>query len=524
MKATPKRKLGKIFRGYVFALAIFLLAFIFVPYVVAEAKANATTNVSASVDWGATYLTFAPSDITFSSITPTAVSGSNYGTMQVAKDTLTVHTSGKYYTIYISMADSSQDLLLGGTSSSITIPAIGDGFTTGVWGNPTAFSRAGWGFAVPGTSISTTYNSSIVTPMFSQASYYTSDYLNTDLTYASEPSVYNQATWVAVPASGSAQQIWKATTNNANGFGTWSNGTESYTGDTDNNHFDVYYAVMVDESILSGTYENDIVYTALASSTSLDSASNNLNVSDYYVTSGATETITFDLASSVSGLISSDDIEVYLVPHSTFCTTTSGTTTCDYSVTSAMETAADADTYSECTITGAMFGNNSTTITCAMPSSDIADGTGAGEYDFWVRLPDYNYNYVSKYTYGSSNYIATAVYAGLQSTYANTTAGATYTDPRYSSTSGANNHFIQEMQSVTATACTNTNQWGSMTAYVASSDDANNAGTLNASNVALYDYTGSGTAISSGVDLTGSADGIGTFELTDNRDSNTKGY
>jgi hypothetical protein len=113
--------------------------------------------------------------------------------------------------------------------------------------------------------------------------------------------------------------IWKAeaqgTAGLAHGFGTYTDAeSNTVTGDTENNHFDIYYGIAIDTDVLAGTYTNKIVYTAMASASSLDTVSRNLMNSLSIAGSGDTETIRFDLTQSTTTLNESDII-VTLVPH-----------------------------------------------------------------------------------------------------------------------------------------------------------------------------------------------------------------
>ena len=212
-------------------------------------------------------------NVNFGEIVPSTVSDGNIGTMRVIKKNIGVITNGTYYSVYLSMDGDDQELIMTGTGLKINpINAYWDGATDGDddTNAPSAFSSSAWGFAVPTGSTET---KTLVTPFtYNYSSNYDS-VLGTDLTKSTHMGIYNKATWAQVPAAGDAQQIWKqecmGATCASTGFGTAT--------------FPVYYGIMVDTDVMAGTYENEIVYTAMASSTSLDSVSNNVARSKEYV-------------------------------------------------------------------------------------------------------------------------------------------------------------------------------------------------------------------------------------------------
>ena len=521
MKAN--RKLGKIKETIIFgrllrvslaATAVFVLAFVVAPCIMAEA--NATNNVSTGVTWEAVSLTLDPDygssdtsatrgDVLFGDITPTSrnTSSGSYGTQRVIKKTIGVETPGKYYTVYLSMTGDDNTLKMSGTDMAIDpIDAVWNGATDDDANTnaPSAFSSSSWGFAVP-----TTQTGDYVTPFTGDYSTYDS-VLGRDLTVGGTGSTaYNTATWAAVPIDGYAQQIWKATTTNSDGFG-------GEDGDQVKDHFDVYYSVMVDTDKLAGTYENTVVYTALASSASLDNVSKNLSRSIEYVKQGTTETLSFDLSASTAA-ISRGKVHVYLVPHvlAEHNNFESIDNFSSYAV-SANECTTSSD--SDFVLT-----NNGATITCSMPESpngvddgvtaegtisvEEDDGNGGtttttlnlqkGEFDFWVKIDDYGYNYISKYT-RSTAVVPSVVYAGLQSKDA------------------SGNRYFTKMQEMTSTVCANTNMWGNTTAY------DSDTGNLDYTRVSLANASGD-TLTSASIKTDGTSDNIGTFELTDSRDS-----
>ena len=508
---------SRALKGSLIALAVFVLGFVFLPYIIAEA--NATT-ARLGITWGAVSLEIDPDvaateeyiedhagtsrseaiealgdshgNVEFGTLTPTASDGvNNYGTMVVLKKTIGVETSGTYYSVYLSTANSKDTLYLTDDST------IGIEKTSGTWASPATLTSASWGYAVPGTSIGKS-SSDATTPWanLGQAvldSYDT--YLGEEITYVSGGTTYTSTTWANVPVYASPQQIYKDTTSKANGFGY---DTTDVNLDTDNT-FDVYYAVMVDSDIMAGTYQNNIVYTALASAASLDQVSTNLARYYKYGGEGDTQAIAFDLTeSALSSSITYDKMTVYVVPHADM-------KAANYDVTSLSTTglatcAVDSDTF---TVDTRGY------LTCTMP----AGTTGSG-YDFWVHIDGYNYNYVSHVTEGGED-VAAYVYAGLQT-----------------KKPGTNDYYVTKMQEMTPGVCKQTNvwnkKWGNMAkVYTSDATDTDFAWEANAGSGAtwnatyhtgmseklLYDTTGTLSDAAYGMQV-----GIGTFELTDERD------
>ena len=490
-------------------LAVFCLSFILAPYIAVEAKANAAQQVSASATWEPVSLELDPDveattaggsvsdtghgDILFGDIHPTSVADGNVGTEVVIKKTIGVTTTGKFYTVYLSTASSSNALAHTFSSTGSTIPAIVNS-TDSSTGEliPTAFSDAAWGYTLSSTI--------------------PSGNLGQELTKVNNSSIYNTDTWLAVPVLGSAVQIKSNSTTENTGFSS---------GDT----FPIYYGIMIDTDVLAGTYENEIVYTALASSDALDEVSKNLTRDKHLVAASDTETLSFDLSASTGALIDYDDVKIYLVPHS--MVVAGKDTNGNYTVTSAMETARDNAELSECSFTAGDFSltNTGTIIICTLPDkTPEGTGDGVGSFDFWVNIPTYNYNYISKYTSPSSletgNTTASIVYAGLQSTYETT-------NPE-DSTSTVNLPYVAKMQEMTSSICKNTNMWGSLTGAEAQIYDYRGEQKSTTTQTVISSETGEETEetvttyggnplLAVGTD----AMGVSTFELGDVRDNNT---
>ena len=508
------------------ALAVFCLAFVFVPTLISEA--SAVQDVSVGANWVSTSLTLDPDygngsasdvghgDIAFGDIIPTSTIDGNIGTERVIKKTIGIESSGRYYSVYLSMADSSSALKLNGDDSNIRINPV-----SGTWDSPAAFSATSWGYAVPNTPIPTSAAtwkdaSTPEYPIFSQATTFSNvANLGIDLTKNNNASVYNQDTWVAAPVLGSAQQIWKAETSNNYGFG-------GENGDSVNNHFDIYYGIMVGADTLTGTYENELVYTALASAQAIDEISNNLLVSERFVAEGTTETLKFDLASSQSGLIKPSQVYAYLVPHSDILhQTIGGVEETDEDVLARLvaNLAQDSSYYDTCDFdrtdssTDIVFDTDGATITCEMPAeTPVWDGgltnsatATDGYYDIWIAIPAYNANYISKTTeVGTNNRVASVVYVGLQSV------------------DGNGDRIVTEMQQMAKTICDNTNIWNNQTGGNARILDPTGTNQLVADvmTTEIDEETGEETEVVDGAATSEASAilGIGSFLLTDNRD------
>ncbi|MBR3256928.1 hypothetical protein IKG02_01395, partial [Candidatus Saccharibacteria bacterium] len=437
MQKTEK-KLGKIketivfgraLRGSCIALAVFVLAFIFLPYIIAEA--SATNDVSAAVIWDPVSITLDPDveatsggedpslathgDVEFGTITPSErnTSDANYGTMKLVKKKIGVTTTGKYYSVYLSMANGeTTNGLVSDVDSFSEIPA-----TTGTWSAPAVMNSVGWGVSVPNSPTAVS-GSGFVAPDASL--------LDKDLTVATGGTYYSTSKWAAVPTfSAGEQQIWK---NNSLAGG--SEVTEN---------FDVYYATMIDTSVLAGTYENEVVYTAVASTNSLDKVSTNVNRAVSMGGTGEPQSIVFDLAeSALSSSITSGDVDIYVVPHDTVTAAKTGS---EYDISAI---AANKSNYGKCNITSFTIDEHKATAQCEMPATTdgVVDDTGTdthGKFDFWVNVKGYNFNYVSEVNSGATESFA---YVGLQSMR------------------DANTHYVDQMQQMTSRICDQTYRWG----------------------------------------------------------------
>ena len=445
-------------KGSLAALGIFILGFIIAPALFAEAQA--AVHIGSEIDWESVSLTLDPDvdattagtsgigdeghgDIDFGTITPSASSDGNLGTMKVMKKQIGVTTSGKYYTVYLSTTSSSNGLNLVTTvdgtptqNTAYNIPAI-----SSEWSDPSNFGNyASWGFAVPGTTITTdeeidgqiVHHPSFPVPSLTETQIYSSS------TETGASQTYNDTLWAPVATTANPQQIWKKETSAITGFSE---------GDT----FDVYYGIMINTDVLAGTYENNIVYTALASTTSLDRVSTNIYPDKTFGGKGDEVKIRFDLKDSTDS-VTRNMVKVAMVPHSVMAT--------HYTQASGSYDVANMEfsDYNECVITSLTHptGENAhkyIDLTCNMPA-----GEEGSQYDFWVKVNGYNYDYVSKTIVGenaNATLAATFTYAGLQTKWPTT-------DPRYDQNAAdpLDNLVVKNMQDMTNGICNLTNAWG----------------------------------------------------------------
>ena len=527
--AMLQRSARKSFYCSLAGLAVFLLSFILVPYVAAESAAHAET-ARAKTAWGTISLALDPDvdateeyeatsgasgsqigdaghgNVEFGTLNPTArdTASGSYGTLRVLKKTIGVSTTGKYYTVYLSMSkkdinnttnNNGLNLVTStsagstvATDSSINLPAV-----AGTFDNPTTLSGPSWGFAVPNAK--TTGNISSAGNFLT--SYYTDSEINVSSTATGASDTYTNSLWAAVPTADSPVQIWKQETTNSTGF--------------EDDTFDVYYAVVVDTNTLAGTYENNVVYTAVANAAAIDKASSNLQRDLAYGGAGDILTINFDLTNSTAYL-EEDDITITLVPHDVMMANDYADEN-DINLTAIKANSTNLNcpvvTGSLDLLTGSaseVSAGKTTSIQCTVPEGSVEDGTGVGTYDILLTIAGYNYNYVSVYQYGSGNSLVGAfIYAGLQSLYANAAAGATYPDVRYT----ANTPIVTKMQEMTSGICANTNRfnnkWGDATRILDS--DGDQLSGIDYSQ--FHDSTAAAASI---------AEGVGSFSLTDTRD------
>lgn len=497
----------KFLIGSVTLFLLFALSFTLIPTLISEASAE---SVDIGAAWQVVSLTIDPDyeatqggesaslsthgNVNFGEIVPTTKttgiansSLGNVGTLKILKKTIRIDTTGQYYQVFLSMADDDSNALVNDTNSYISVPAItSDGTNSATYSSPAYFSAQGWGYAVTGNTGAITLPS-----FFANGDSTVSSSLNQELTYGNNETPYKSVKFAAVPLLSNPQPIYKNTTNIVGGF-------------TDNNAdtFNVYYGVMINTDVLAGTYANQIVYTAMASASNLDSASENMAWESYIIAKDSEQEISFDLAAStIPSNISTANTHVYLVPHTEMLA--AGTN--GYDITALSGYANPVSTYAECEVSSITVGETKSTLTCTSPESPngVIDNSGTdtnGKFDYWLHISGLNYNYVSK-TIDDTEAVA---YIGLQSTYQeeNESTGELETK-----------NYITKMQEMTGSICKNTNMWGHLI-NVNGRDDAR-----------VYDYRGeqllNGIATATPLASTTSDSvvlGLGTFALIDNRD------
>lgn len=510
--------------GSILALAFFMLSFLVVPYLISEASATVQL-ASADVDWSAATLALDPDygatgsgDVDFGNIIPTSkVTGTSYGSLRVVKKTIGVTTSGSHFAIYLSTNGTTTGLNLvtsgsgdsAVTDSSTNIPAL-----TNTIASPTTFmtrANKGWGYNVPNAG---TNGSVAGASDFNGNTALVTDATITSNSTGTAASTYSNSLWAGITNVDNPVMIWSATTSNIYGFG-------GENGDA-NNHFDIYYGVAVDTNVLAGTYQNKVLYTAIASTDAVDTVSSNiLRSGDEFVAGGNTLTLEFDLTHSVpTQTLTESDFTITLIPHGALYDSTESRF--DYDKTATELATLSGVSCPVATNSLSMTTGDSTTrssITCTLPANDAEDGSGNASYDIWVHIDRYNIDYLSHYTYEyddgdietEDTYdVATITYAGLQSYFPNTGStygsAATYTDPRFTENTtlyGATNGKIAHyMQDITSNICKMTNKWGTTLGL-----DAR-----------VYDYTGTGDALASTMNSSMELN-VGTFALKDERDN-----
>ena len=474
-------RISRALKSSCLAFAVFLLAFVFVPYIVNDANAQ---TAQVSLTWRKVFLSLDTGsnsgNVNYGTVTPTAYLNDNYGTLAVQKKTLTVDTSGKDFKIYLSMdstaggSGTKQALCYGFNNSAAEgvdpcgAGAAGISPVTENNGNPAALQTNGWGYAIPGgTGFSSAASYDTTTGISADSTGYTSNYGGAKADVLAE-TLY-AAKWAAVPAYGTtADNIWTAHTENLYGFGDYELDGVSYSstsGDatqTDgDNSMDVYYGVMVNTNTVAGTYGNRILYTAVASAGSFNEPSKNILSDMSY--GGPTDRIR--LFMDLDGDIDEDDIEhIYLVKHSDAATVDAAgnnggsiDTAAEYaSLASYLVEDVDSHTAAECSVVSGSVevatgesGNYGFNVKCDMP--DLGAEAEGVDYDFVVELgldTGLGLNYVSY----DSTVDGKFRYVGLQTRVGGNTAG--------------NAHYVKNMQDMTAGVCKMTNKWGSNISYI----------------------------------------------------------
>ena len=490
-------------KASVLMLFFSIFSFVFLPYLLDDVNA-ATEEVVSTVTWSPISLTLSDGGaVNFGTMTPSSEGSGNVGTMKVLKKNISVTSNGKAVNVYLSMVGDGTGLEYSygsTTDSSISIPAV-----TEAGDSPDSFGGSGWGYAVRAKGAGELVDPVSDMGFSSGATYEAYDSkVGQELTKATDTAVYNTGKWKMVPVFGAPDIVWSVQTTNPKGFGG--------EGETTLNNFDVYYAAIVGTNVIAGTYQNSVVYTALASAEEIDSVSNNINVSNLtsggkYAANGDKIRLEFDLAQSESGAVSRDKVHIYLLPHGLMASN-------GYTLTSAIRSAAENGDYPTCAIgndsadfnisgsgtvgasincvvSGATIANAEETATPGTFTDDLdGDSYKDGYYDVWVYINNgFELDYISKYMVAGGGSSETLAFVGLQS-------------QKIKSTNDGVEPVITEMQDMTTGICHSTNKWGTKTGTAAR----------------VYDYTGTGDPLAN--TMAGSiALGVGTFRLKDNRDN-----
>ena len=235
------------------ALAVFMLAFVLVPYIVADANAE---TAEVELDWTKVVLELDTGsnsgNVAFNN--GGAITPDEAGKVATVSKTLTINTTGKHFNVYLSMDssvgnnnklcydfDASDPLKSACTHTGMGVnPVIENS------GSPAALTGNDWGYALndgeTGFSSAGTYSNVNLS----------GDIISSPTTNSADLALYN-AKWAAVPLFGSEDVIWTGNTNNANGFGTTTLGGQTYTGDS-NNTKTIVYGVKINNNLVAGNY------------------------------------------------------------------------------------------------------------------------------------------------------------------------------------------------------------------------------------------------------------------------------
>ena len=474
------------------ALLLFLsiLVFTFVPYIVADA--NAEEAVDLETLWGKIKLeliTGAGGDGSVSFNNGNAITPDAAGVVATKAKTLTVNTTGKHFSVYLSMnsevENDNQKLCYGFDASddakkNCGHTTIGISPVTENNGSPAALTGNSWGYALNDGETG-----------FSAAGTYSNNNLSGNPITATtgneaDADLYS-AKFAAVPLASTPDKIWSADTTNTNGFGTNTVSGAQVTGDQNNTKV-VVYGVKVNSELVAGTYGSKILYTAVASASDLDTPST--NVASSKDLGGPTDVTTLYMDLNTEGIsLSASDLTVKLVSHANAATADANN---DGKFTAAELATAVNSAVGVCAADNLVITDGGIKVDCTLP--DLADSEGV-DYDFIVSVPvvkggsdALTTNYISYKTTGAGAFR----YVGLQ-------------------TKDGSNPYVTTMQGMTTGICKMTNQWGTgvgasaqlYNRYGEDGDGTNAAQTV-------------GTAGASG---TGNAIGTGTFALRDTRDS-----
>lgn len=461
------------------ALAVFMLAFVFIPYIVADVNAE---TAEVELDWTKVVLELDTGsnsgNVAFNN--GGAITPDEAGKVATVSKTLTVNTTGKHFNVYLSMDSSlgtNQKLCFDFDpsvveKSSCAHTGIGISPVSEDNDSPAAFSGNAWGYALndgeTGFSSAGTYSNNSLS----------SDIISSTTTNAADLALYN-AKWAAVPLFGSEDVIWTGNTNNANGFGTTTLGGQTYTGDS-NNTKTIVYGVKVNNGLVAGTYGSKVLYTAVASASDLNTPST--NVMSSVSLGGPTDVTTLYMDIDAEGAqIRPSQISISLIKHSDAILSDANDDG-EFSQTE-FETAKTAAVASCPIVSNSLeAGDGSLRISCVLPELGLNEGM---DYDYVVEVPitgGLTRKYISYNTDGNDEGVTR--YVGLQTK------------------DGNNNYYISTMQGITAGVCAMTNVWGATVG----------------SDARIYNRTGTGVALANSA-TDSLAIGTGTFQLEDIRDN-----
>ncbi|MBQ6605885.1 InlB B-repeat-containing protein [Candidatus Saccharibacteria bacterium] len=478
----PDHWLNNYYRNLrVSALLLFLsiISFVFVPYLISDANAETAT---LDLDWTKVVLELdtgsESGNVMFNG--GNAITPDEAGKVATVAKTLTVNTTGKHFSVYLSMDSSvgtNQKLCFDFDpsvveKSSCAHTGIGISPVAEADGAPAQFTGNNWGYALNDGETG-----------FSSAGTYSNNSLSGDLitsttTNAADLALYN-AKWAAVPVFGSEDKIWYGDTNNQNGFGTTTVDGETLTGDS-NNTKTVVYGVQVNNALVAGTYGSKILYTAVASASDLNTPST--NVMSSVSLGGPTDVTTLYMDIDAEGAqIRPSQISISLIKHSD-SKLADANDDGEFSSTE-FETAKTSAVASCPVVSGSLSsGNGSLQIQCVLPELGLSEGM---DYDYIVEIPitgGLTRKYISYNTDGSD--VGVTRYVGLQTKDAN------------------DNYYISTMQGISAGICSMTNTWGTGTG----------------TDARIYNRTGTGQALANTAEAS-NALGLGTFALEDIRDN-----
>ena len=466
----------------VLLLLLSCLAFVFIPYIVADANAE---TADVNTDWSKIILNLDTGsnsgDVDFNG--GTAITPDEAGVVATERKTLTVSTSGKHFHVYLSADSSVSDnnkLCFDFDSTAEADENPCDGSQMGInpiietSGAPTSLAGNDWGYAVVGDS------------NFSDASVYVnnrisdSELINNRETDSAKIALYN-AKFAAVPTFTNESLIWTGNTENPNGFGSYVIDGETRTGDSANTKT-LVYGVKVNNNLVAGTYGTRILYTAVASASDLNTPSTNIISS--LMLGGPTDVTKLTMDIDAEGAkIKEKDIKIRLIKQSDAAAADSNHD--DKYSDAEIEAAWEANFDKVCLAVAHSLDNTherSMSVSCVLPDLGLNEGT---DYDFIVKVPitgGLTRKYISYKPEGED--VGAIRYVGLQTLNSN------------------NEPYVDTMQGITAGICSMTNTWGTGTG----------------SDARIYNRTGTGVALANTAEDS-NALGLGTFALEDIRDN-----